>query len=245
MGLVELKSQMKRIGALVHSILDGRRIVDEKGWIWLLQEAGFSELEIINTINHLYGAYNASDFSITCALFELSRVPEWAQRLRQEFGSVLGDRPHPVKEDFPRLVNTTCFMKEVFRKYPVAMGVMRRTGEPIEASGELIPAGAEVNILLYALHHHPDSWEDPETFNPSRWRSSTMPREPYSYIPFLTGPRQCVGRRLAEINCVIILQARLRHLDIEGLRRSGPITPYLIPRFDRDIPCEIRPRGKE
>jgi cytochrome P450 len=240
-GLMKLKSQMKRIGALVHSILAERRIAGENGWIWLLRDAGYSELEITNTINHLYGAYNASDFSITSALYELSRNPEWTERLRREFAAVLGDRPHPVKEDFPRLVNTTCFMEEVFRKYPVAMGVMRQSGEPIEIGGERIPAGAEVMILLYALHHHPDLWEAPETFDPLRWQSAATPQPPYAYIPFLTGPRQCLGRRLAEMNFVIILHALLRRFDIEVLDHSARMTPYLIPRFDRDIPCEIRP----
>jgi len=244
-GLMKLKSQMKRIGALVHSILEDRRPVGENGWIWLLRDAGFSELEITNTINHLYGAYNASDFIVTCALYQLSLQPEWAQALRQEFDAVLGDRPYPIKDDFPRLVNTTCFMKEVFRKYPVAMAVMRRTGALIEVGGESIPAGAEVIILIYALHHHPDFWEDPETFDPLRWRSEPMPRAPYSYIPFLSGQRQCVGRRLAEMNFILILHALLRHFDIEVLDRSARMTPYLIPRFDRDIPCAIRPRRKE
>jgi len=64
-GLMELKSQMKRIGALVRSILEERRVMGGNGWIWLMREAGFPELQIRNTVNHLYGAYNASDFSIT------------------------------------------------------------------------------------------------------------------------------------------------------------------------------------
>ena len=243
--LWDLKSHMKRIGALIRSILEERRIEGEKGWIWIMQEAGFSELEITNTVNHLYGAYNASDFSITCALYELSRRPEWAETLRQEFANVLGDRPHPVKEDFHRLVNTTCFMKEVFRRYPAAMGVMRQTGAPIEAGGVRLPAGANVIILLYALHHHPDFWEEPETFNPLRWRSAPAPHAPYSFLPFLTGARQCLGRRLAEMNFVIVLQSFLRRFDIEVLDWSARMNPYLIPRFDRDIPCVIRPRKEE
>ncbi len=242
-GLVKLKSQMKRIGMLVHSILEERGIVGENGWIWLLQEAGYSEREITNTVNHLYGAYNASDFSVTCALYELSRRPEWAEILRQEFDAALGDKPHPVKEDFPRLVNTTCFMKEVFRKYPVAMAVMRQTGEPIETTGGRVPAGAEVMILLYALHHHPDFWEEPETFDPLRWQSMTTPRVPFSYLPFLTGARQCLGRHLAEMTFVAILHALLRHYEFDVLDRSVRMNRYMIPRFDRHIPCAIRGRA--
>ncbi len=241
-GLVELKSQMKRIGAIVRSIIEERRIGGENGWIWLMREAGYSEREVTNTVNHLYGAYNASDFSITCALYELSRRPDWAETLRQEFDAVLGDRPHPVNGDFPHLVNTTCFMKEVFRKYPVAMCVMRQTGEPIETAGGRLPAGAEVTILLYALHHHPDFWEEPETFNPLRWQDAATPRETYSYLPFLTGARQCLGRRLAEMIFVVILHTLLRHYEIGVLDRSVRMNRYMIPRFERNIPCAIRRR---
>jgi cytochrome P450 len=167
------------------------------------------------------------------------------ETLRKEFDAVLGDRSHPVREDFPRLVNTNCFMKEVFRKYPVAMGVLRQTGEPIETADGRLPTGVEVMILLYALHHHPDFWEEPETFDPLRWRSTATPRVPYSYVPFLTGARQCLGRHLAEMNFVVILHALLRNYEIDVLDQSARMNRYLIPRFDRDIPCAVRPRRRD
>ncbi|NJM27177.1 MAG: cytochrome P450 [Pseudanabaena sp. RU_4_16] len=165
-------------------------------WLQGLQSAGLSLDRIANQINHLYGAFNAIDFSITCAFYELSRHPDWVKILRTEFKQVLGDRPYPTRADFPLLAHTMNFMQEVLRMYPVTMAVARRTGAAIEVDGEQIPKGTEVMILLYALHHHPDFWENPETFDPNRWANAIGPCPPYAYIPFLEGPsmyRQALG----------------------------------------------------
>jgi cytochrome P450 len=105
-----------------------------------------------------------------------------------------------------------------------------------------IPSGSEVMIILYALHHHPDYWDEPEVFNPDRWRIAPQPKAPGSYVPFLAGPRQCVGKHLAELHFGVVLSALLRHYDIAALDYAVQMTPYLIPRFDRAIPFVVRRR---
>jgi cytochrome P450 len=236
-----LRSRMKRIETIIHAIVDERQASGYQGvdWIQQLQGAGFPLPQIADELNHIYGAFNAIDFTITCALYELSKRPEWHDIIRQELIQTLGGRAYPTREDFDALPNTINFMKEIFRHYPVAITVGRRTGAPIQADGLTIPAGQEVVILLYALHHHPDYWDDPTTFDPDRWKTSPMPRIPFTYVPFLTGPRQCIGRHLAELHFVVILNALLQRHRFEVLDHSVQLTPYLIPRFDRSMPCIV------
>ncbi|PSB01523.1 cytochrome P450 [Merismopedia glauca] len=250
--LFELRGRVSDLRKLVQSILKKRESVPviETDWLNNLQKSGLSLNEITNHINHLYGAFNAIDFSLTCAFYVLSHQPDWIKRLRSEFDLVMEENACPTRVGaaspketrFPSLVQTTYFMREVFRMYPVAMAVMRQTGEAIELDGEVIPAGTEVMILLYALHHHPDFWENPETFDPDRWTNLQSPRVPYSYIPFLDGPRQCLGRHWAELNFVTILHTLLQHYEIEILKPTVPITRFLIPRFAEAMPCRISKR---
>lgn len=235
----EWGKQVDRLQGLVKQILEERQRDNYQGhdWISLMQKGGFPLVEVTDELNHIYGAFNAIDYAITCGLYELSRQPDWARRIRQELSHVLGNREYPMREDFDHLPDTIHFMKEVFRYYPVAIAVMRRTGEPLPVAGGEWPADQEVLILLQSMHHHPDYWHQPEVFNPDRW--SQPMREPQAYIPFLTGPRQCIGRHLAELHFVVTLSAILRHAHIQVLDHDVPLRPYLIPRFAEPIPFQI------
>lgn len=51
-----------------------------------------------------------------------------------------------------------------------------------------------VVIPIYGLHHDPDHYPDPETFNPDRFMDENKrTRHPYTYLPFGEGPRACIG----------------------------------------------------
>lgn len=233
-----------QLRSLIRTILaqsTGGSAEDGLNWIQRLHEAGFSLGELTDEVNHLYGAYNALDFTLTSAFYELSRHPEWAEKIRSELVQVMGVRGYPSRSDFERLPNTINFMNEVLRCYPVSMGIARRTGADISLDGLTIPKGQEVLILLYALHHHPDFWDNPTVFNPDRWKSK--PTVPYSYVPFLAGPRKCIGQHLAEINFVVVLHALLQRFDITVLDQDVRLAPFMMPRFAKDLRCKVHRRA--
>ena len=69
-----------------------------------------------------------------------------------------------------------------------------------------IPAGFEVIFAVYALHHDPDAWPDPETFDPERFRGpDNDSRHPFQFIPFGGGPRVCIAMRFALMEIKIVL----------------------------------------
>ncbi|XP_078612799.1 cytochrome P450 3A8-like [Branchiostoma floridae x Branchiostoma japonicum] len=70
--------------------------------------------------------------------------------------------------------------------------------EDTEVKGLHIPAGTIINIPAYAIHHDPEIWPEPEKFRPERFsKEEQESRDPYSFMPFGSGPRNCVGMRLA------------------------------------------------
>lgn len=56
--------------------------------------------------------------------------------------------------------------------------------------------GTTVLVPLYCLHRHKDIWgADAETFRPERWDEGSPAQ--WTYIPFLAGPRMCLGYQFA------------------------------------------------
>ena len=58
---------------------------------------------------------------------------------------------------------------------------------------ELQP-GDTLFIPIYALHHDPDYFPDPERFDPERFNDENKHKINQSaYLPFGVGPRSCIG----------------------------------------------------
>lgn len=185
---IRRKKKTRLLHTQIQSILDSGVLEKNNGLNWIsgLHEAGFSIASIANEVNHLYGAYNALDYTLTCAIYELGKNVSLQEKLRNELG-ITEQLPMGIThKEFEKIPDTIHFMQEVFRFYPVSMGISRRSGEEIVRDDIRIPAGQEILIALYALHHHPDYWEDPEDFNPERWVAHQPPA--FTYIPFFKRP---------------------------------------------------------
>jgi cytochrome P450 len=237
-----LKRQVQEIRALVQEVIRQRAVQQDDGndWISRMHCAGLPLHEIADEVNHLYGAFTAIDFIITAAFYELSRNPELVPVLRTELDHRLIDRAYPTHDDLALLPHTRNFLHEVLRRYPVSMGVARHTGTALIVGDIHIPAHTEVFILLYGLQHHPDFWTNPEVFDVYRWETTTP--APYTFVPFLEGPRKCIGRYMAEMHFVVVLNALLQHYDFQVLDHTIRLTPYLIPRFERAMPAIVHRR---
>jgi cytochrome P450 len=238
---VKLRGHVARMRRLVPRLLDPhtRCPVRTPNWLDGLAAERLPLTELTDALNHLYGAYNAVDFVITAALFELSRHPEWRERVRSELAATLGARPYPTLDDIPRLPQFWGAIKETLRLYPVAMGIIRQTGGPLALDGEPIPSGTQVIILPYALHHHPEYWDEPRAFRPDRWARSRS--VPFAYIPFLIGPRKCMGQPLAELELLIRVATIVKNVDLDVDAESAPLTQFLVPRFASDLPFRVSP----
>lgn len=65
----------------------------------------------------------------------------------------------------------------------------------IPQSDVTIEKGTFIYIPMFGLHYDPKYFPKPQIYNPERFNEEnrkTIP--PYSYIPFGTGPRNCIGK---------------------------------------------------
>lgn len=146
----------------------------------------------------------------------LAQHPEVEQRLTADIHAVLGTR-QPSLTDLHQLPYLEMVIKESMRLYPPAWITTREVQETFELGGYTIPQGSLVMTSLYALHHDPRYWDDPEHFNPERFSAENEEGIPkYAYFPFGGGPRVCVGNQFAMMEAQLVLATILQcvHLSL-------------------------------
>lgn len=109
------------------------------------------------------------------------------EKMVNELNEVFPSNNEPVDFDIlNKLTYTEMVIKETLRLFPVAAFTLRTTTEDFELDKYIIPAGANILISAYAVHHNKKYWGDdvdifkPERFEPERF----MHIHPYAFIPF-------------------------------------------------------------
>lgn len=79
--------------------------------------------------------------------------------------------------------------------------------------GHYIPAGTIVSNSSYTTARDPTVFPNPDVFDPSRWQNATSMMRLMSR-PFSSGPRNCIGKHLAEINLALTISRLYQLYDI-------------------------------
>lgn len=151
------------------------------------------------------GGFETSAGVLAWAWYLLSKHPSVERRLQAELADVLGGRI-PTFEDLPKLKYTKMIIEETMRLYPGAWGFTRTNLDADEVSGYHIPANSLVMMSPYVVHRLPRLWENPEGFDPERFApEKAASRSRNAYIPFGSGPRQCIGEIFAMVEMQLVL----------------------------------------
>jgi cytochrome P450 len=176
-------------------------------------EAMSDELVLSESMQLLVAGHETSSNSLSWLLYLLSSRPDCLEKVRQEFDSVLGDAPLG-HADLPGLEFTTQVIQESLRLYP-PFWMIDRMAVADDSIGDIaIPAGSTVIVYVYGAHHAPRHWENPESFDATRFvKGSEKLRTPFTYLPFGGGPRVCIGNHYAMLQILMILSVLLRKYD--------------------------------
>ena len=170
--------------------------------------------------------------AMTWLAYLLHLHPEVRERVREEVTAVLGDRK-PGMEDVKQLEYTNRVIKETLRMYAPAWLLTRSNYEADEIEGYDLPKGSNIFFSPLMMHHHPDHWEEPGRFDPDRWLPERKERNNHkAYMPFIVGPRKCIGFRFAELEIAIMLAMLVQRFTWElpaghhpEIEYSGAIRP--------------------
>src|ERR1700758_4734958 len=212
----------RAFGILLDYIQRRRKEAPGHDLLQILMDARYSdghgmsdELVLSESMQLLVAGHETSSNALSWLLYLLSSRPDCVDRVREEFDSVLGDRPLSYT-DVPKFEFTTQVIQEGLRLYP-PFWMIDRMAVADDRVGEIdIPRGSMVIVYVYGAHHAPRYWETPENFDPERFtKANEKSRKPFTYLPFGGGPRGCIGGNYAMLQMLMILSDLLRRYDFE------------------------------
>nr|CAD7258875.1 unnamed protein product [Timema shepardi] len=113
---------------------------------------------------------------------------------------------------------------ETLRKYPSVSNLERLCTKEyvIPHTDVTVEKGTLVMIPVYALHHDPDYFPDPEKFDPERFNQDNKNSFPqYAYLPFGEGPRICIGMRFGLMQVKVGLATLLSKYEFSISEKSS------------------------
>lgn len=83
-------------------------------------------------------------------------------------------------------------------------------------NGTYIPGKVNVWMPIYSLQRDPRYWEEPLSFLPERWTGERPGAiiDKRAYLPFLTGPYNCIGQKLAMMELRSVTANLVRSFEI-------------------------------
>ncbi|XP_070565769.1 cytochrome P450 3A9-like [Ptychodera flava] len=159
----------------------------------------------------LLAAFDTTTNTLAYCCYLLARHPEIQERLIQEVDDALKGETNLDYNSVQKLPYMEMVISETQRLYPAAFRVNRKCLESCTINGVHFPKGIQVDIPIYGIHHNPQFWPDPEKFDPERFTPEAKAvRNPYTFLPFSHGPRNCIGMRFAQLEMKIALSRVLQ-----------------------------------
>lgn len=152
--------------------------------------------ELIGQVHTLFNAaYHTTSCALMWSLFLIAQHPEVNERVLEEVETLGGRSPTPAGLDtLPYLERV---IRESLRILPPVVYSPRGNVALATLGRFQLPMWTLVIASYYVTHHLPETYEDPNVFDPDRWL--TQKTDPYAYLPFSAGARMCIGAPFANL----------------------------------------------
>jgi cytochrome P450 len=190
---------------------------------------GYTDQEIVDHMIFLMmAAHDTTTSTLTSMVYALAR-------LLAEMNTL--DLDDLTTDALGSTTETDWVIKESLRMYPPLSTLPKMSNTEFEYEGHLIPAGALV--ITYPIHTHymSEYWDNPETFDPTRFgpEKAEHKRHNYSWVPFSGGAHMCIGLHFANMQIKLVLFEMLKNYSWhvpEGYEMPVQQSPISKPKDD-------------
>lgn len=166
-----------------------------------------------NCVIFLVAGFHTTAFTVALVIYMLAKHPEEQERVLRELAEMLPDEDALTYDAVQKLKRLDMVICETLRMYPpVVLFVNRHSKADTMAMGHFIPAGVNIVVPTWNIHHDPEHWPDPFKFDPERFTDGAKAHS--AYFPFGIGPRSCIGKTFALLEVKMAVSSLLRKYKI-------------------------------
>ncbi|XP_050436889.1 cytochrome P450 4c21-like isoform X2 [Adelges cooleyi] len=165
-------------------------------------------------ITIMIGGQDTTAMANACSIFMLAHHQDVQNKVLEElltiFSSGDPDR-QPTFEDLQKMDYLERVIKETLRLFSILPLFSRNVDKEVVIGGYLIPAGSTFVIFTALLHLNANIYPEPEKFNPDNFLPEAChSRQPYSFITFSAGYRNCIGIKYAMLQMKTVISTLVR-----------------------------------
>ncbi|EAT40476.2 AAEL007815-PA [Aedes aegypti] len=231
---VGIRKKVAFLDMLLQATVDGRPLDD---------------LEVREEVDtFMFEGHDTTTSAISFLIGILAKHPDVQQKVYDEVRNVIGDdlNVSVTLSMLNQLNYLDLVIKETLRLYPSVPIYGRMLLENQEINGTVFPAGSNLAIFPYFMGRDPEYFENPLEFRPERFAVETSAEKanPYRYVPFSAGPRNCIGQKFAVAEIKSLISKLVRHYEVLPPKQpnSERMIAELVLRPEGGVPVRIRSR---
>ena len=184
------------------------------------QISGMSQAEIDRNASVFINAGSLTTATFLCgAMWFIADNPQRVACMRDEIKKVDESDQITSIQGLSKLKYVHAFIQECHRLFPGSLtGLPRSAAAPGDTAGEhYVPEGTGVHLNQYAAYRSSRNFKDPNDFVPERWLGDDRYKLDRREIlqPFAMGPRNCLGKNLANAEISLIVTRMVLEFDLE------------------------------
>ncbi|WP_396613928.1 cytochrome P450 (plasmid) [Haloferax sp. S1W] len=181
-------------GTVLSSLLDASKNPNSK----VSESIARNEVGVL-----LVGAMEPLAVGLAIACHQIAARSDVQAKLYREARDVV-EGTTATLSDIQELQYAEQVFREALRLHPPLYTMFRETKEHVSLGSYELEPDAQVWLPQWAIHRDPSNFDNPETYDPSRW-DGEREHHPFAYFPFGGGPRHCPARRLSLMLAKLVL----------------------------------------
>ncbi|XP_030372063.1 cytochrome P450 4d1-like [Scaptodrosophila lebanonensis] len=171
----------------------------------------------------IFEGYETTATALQFLFYNLATHAECQQRCYEELIEVFGHDPVHF-EGLKNLRYIELCIKESLRLYPPVPAFARKVVKQCQLNGLTVPAGTNITVLPMYIGRLPEHFEEPDLFRPERFaaQSAGNTSNPFAFVPFSAGARNCVGQKFAMLEMKTVLVHVLRRFEFSYAGNQAP-----------------------
>jgi len=191
-------------------------------------------------LNILLAARDTTTALLSHTVYFFAMYPDVLKKAREEILDVIGPEGAPTVENMRGLKYLRAVLNETLRLFtplPSSLRDSRNKGVALPRSDATynsvpmyVPPRTPVLTMPYLMQRNKALWgPDAEEFKPARWFDPDLQQQvsanPFIFVPFASGPRNCIGQNYALNEATLFLVRLLQRFDEFSIDERKQLPP--------------------